>query len=438
MFDLPNAVRNLRASFIQSEAQILNIASNFQKEMVNGLEGKESSLKMLPSFLTKATGKEKGVFLALDFGGTNVRILVVELKGNRQYEILKQHSFLLKDPEKGYDFTTRETSGTALFEYITEQIKSMLPPGSVYPLGFTFSFPSQHKDVNQATLIKWTKEIKTSGVENNDISGILTSALKSSNLTEQVILKAIINDTVGTLLASSYTDQNTYIGSICGTGHNTCYVEPRLLDTGEQMIVNMESGNFNKLPFTEYDDQLDLNSDIPGEQRLEKMVSGKYIGEITRIIIEDFIKKGLIFRDCKSGIFFSPYSINARDISEFLADESHDVNTLAVWLNDKCGISNSLLEERITLRTAASIVVTRSFQLAAATYIGVLQHIDPQLERKHTIAIDGSLYEFTPGYARKLNITLKNILKNKADLVSTKLTKDGSGIGAAIAAARAE
>jgi hexokinase len=36
---------------------------------------------------------------------------------------------------------------------------------------------------------------------------------------------ALVNDTVGTLLASAYSDQNTRIGLILGTGSNACYVE---------------------------------------------------------------------------------------------------------------------------------------------------------------------------------------------------------------------
>lgn len=36
---------------------------------------------------------------------------------------------------------------------------------------------------------------------------------------------ALVNDTVGTLMACAYEDQNTKIGLILGTGSNACYVE---------------------------------------------------------------------------------------------------------------------------------------------------------------------------------------------------------------------
>ncbi|WP_347487627.1 hexokinase [Desulfoscipio sp. XC116] len=434
MHELVNAVRILRAGFILPEPQIIDIANNFKKAMTDGLAGKDSSLKMLPSFLAKPTGQEKGIYAAIDFGGTNVRILTVEIKGNGEYQTLKRHLFPLRDRGKGYDFTSREATGQDLFEFIAGHIASMLSPGLTYPLGFTFSFPSRQISVNRAILIKWTKEIQTSGVEGHDITEILQKALASKNL-KQVIPQAIINDTVGTLLTSSYGDRHTDMGSICGTGHNTCYIEPNSPFTGQPMIINMESGNFNELPATDYDMQLDKQSRIPGEQRLEKMIGGQYIGELTRIIIQDFINQNLLFASNRPQIFFTPYAIKAEDIAGLLADESPDLTDVAQWLKTTCQINNSLLEERITLRTIASIVIIRSIQIVAATYTGIIKHIDPHFENHHTIAIDGSLYELMPGYANKLYTTLKNIFKDKSDLITIKLTKDGSGVGAAIAAA---
>ncbi len=422
------------AGFILSEPQILEIASRFQKAMTDGLAGKSSSLKMLPSFLTKPTGQEKGTYLAVDFGGTNVRVITVEIQGNGAYRTLRRLSFPLQDRSKGYDLTTRETAGSDLFQFIAGQMNAILEPGQTYPLGFTFSFPSRQTGVNQAVLIKWTKEIQTSGVEGHDVAELLQKALVRKNII-QVIPRAIINDTVGTLLTASYSDRYADIGSICGTGHNTCYLEPGYPMTGKPMIINIESGNFSELPATGYDLQLDRQSQIPGEQRLEKMVGGQYIGELTRIIIQDFINKKLLFTYGRPEIFFTPNEIKCEIMARQLADKSPELTDIAQWLKTTCQIHHSLLEERRTLRTVASIVIIRSIQLIAATYIGMLKHIDPNLEKRHTIAIDGSLYELMPGYANMLSITIKNILKDKSNLITTKLTKNGSGVGAAIAAA---
>jgi hexokinase len=63
--------------------------------------------------------------------------------------------------------------------------------------------------------------------------------------------------------------------------------------------------------------------------------------------------------------------------------------------------------------------------------------MDPKLEKNHTVAIDGSLFEKWPAYRRHIKDSLRAIVKGKARKISLALTKDGSGIGAAVVAATA-
>jgi hexokinase len=84
-------------------------------------------------------------------------------------------------------------------------------------------------------------------------------------------LAALINDTVGTLLAHAYSNPGTYIGAIFGTGTNGAYVEATeniksvdVATKATRMIVNTEWGNFSKckrdLPVTIFDNKLDRES----------------------------------------------------------------------------------------------------------------------------------------------------------------------------------
>jgi hexokinase len=50
------------------------------------------------------------------------------------------------------------------------------------------------------------------------------------------------------------------------------------------------------------------------------------------------------------------------------------------------------------------------------------------------VAIDGSLYAHMPGYEAGIRAGLEVVLGPGAGRVTTRLIKDGSGIGAAIAA----
>jgi hexokinase len=432
---IQSILKDINNNFSLSVTQLCDIASNFRSAMFDGLYNKKGPLKMLPSFLEKPTGEEKGDFLALDFGGTNIRILLISLKGNGKYNVLKECSFLLRDQCKKYDYTSSTVTGKELFEFITEQINDFVDTNEFYYLGHTFSFPCRQIGPNNAILLQWTKEINTSDVEGKDITLILEEALKKNHL-GGVIPKVVINDTVGTLLTAAYQDSIYDIGSIAGTGHNTCYLESLHPDTSRPMLINIESGNFNVLPLTKFDKFLDQNSEKPMEQTLEKMVSGYYLGELFRIVIQHLIQAKQVFNEWES--FLIPYSITSKDLSVILRDNSITLNGISEWLQSTCSISNSSTEERVLLRDISLLITKRAAKLIGATYVGVLKQIDPTCKRPHKIAIDGSLYEFTPGFAETIRDTLILLLGEKANLITVSHIKNGSGIGAAIAAATVE
>lgn len=434
MSNLLTKLHILASELSISTQQILVIADSFQRAMRDGLSGSPSSLKMLPSYLNKPSRKEMGTFLALDFGGTNVRVLLTELLGHGKFSIHARAGKPLKNNAEQYNYISRNSTANQLFDFIAQQIKTLVKPGIIYPLGHTFSFPIDQTGLNTGTLIHWTKEIETTGVEGEEVTTLLQAALLRQDLAN-VQPQAIINDTVGTLLTSAYANQYTDIGSICGTGHNTAYIEPCAPWTKQPMIVNMESGNFDQLPFTSYDTLLDAQSEKPGVQRLEKMVSGHYVGELVRIIACSLFADGLLANCSTRETLNTPYMLHGGHLSLLLEDETAEYKNIAHFLEDTLGITGSTPIDRQALKDIATLVSTRSARLVAATYIGIIHHIDPHLTQNHTIAIDGSLYEKAPGYAATIQMTLDQGLNTKETEITTTLSKDGSGIGAAIATA---
>ncbi|AEG58894.1 hexokinase family protein [Desulforamulus ruminis] len=412
---------------------LLALARNFQQEMMAG-SGGNSSLKMLPTFLNKPVGQETGTFFSIDFGGTNVRLQIVQLLGRGLYEIKQSRSFLLIDPSGLYNYTSKQTTAADLFDFIAHRIKEMIDPGSTYLLGHTFSFPCRQLDANRAVLINWTKEFNTAGVEGHEVTGLLEQALHRNHMVN-IKPVAIINDTTATLLTASYANPRAHIGSICGTGHNTCYIEPKDPLTGQSMIINLESGNFNKIPLTPFDSMLDQSSEDPGQQFLEKAVSGRYIGEIVRLILGHLISSNLLFFRQIPDFMERPHSIKAVDLSCFLEDRTPHLEKISQWLNSNWGIFYSSLEERQALKTVAALVTARSAQLVAATYIGILQQIDPELRSDHIIAVDGTLFEKMNSFTSHVQEILTGFYSNCSHKVTLKLTRGGSGVGAAIAAA---
>ncbi|MBP2634566.1 MAG: Hexokinase [Firmicutes bacterium] len=433
MNTISRGLADIKAQLTVPVSLLQDIATRFQMTMCDALSGKPSSLKMLPSFMGIPSGQEQGTVIAVDFGGTNVRILLIALNGAGQAKIIAKKIFPLKDKGGKYDYMAASVSGMQLFDFIAGNITEIAPKtGDVYPMGHTFSFPCRQYGVNQAELINWTKEFKTTGVEGQNIGELMQSALDRQGL-GHIQAQVIINDTTGTLLTAAYTDNTTDIGAICGTGHNSCYLEPNHPLTQQPMIVNMESGNFDQIPQTSYDACLDANSEKLGQQRLEKMVSGRYLGEIVRLIVSGLVKDGYLTAAAEN--IQIPYSLTAEDISAMLADHTQDLEAVADIAASRWDMSSLVVHERTVLKTIAGLVVTRSARLVAATWAGVLYKIDPDLSRHHTIAVDGSLYEKMPGYSEDLAQAMKDMLGEAANQVTIRLSKDGSGIGAAIAAA---
>ncbi|MDD4346326.1 MAG: hexokinase, partial [Desulfitobacteriaceae bacterium] len=267
--------------FRVSKTQINEIASSFEKEMaLCTVSPAQGSLKMLRSYFTKPSISEAGDTIAVDFGGTNIRLLIVNLsKGYCQ--IKQQRVFNLAQLQAGIG-TGQEPK---IFNFLASEIEKMINKDKKYLLGHCFSFPSRQISRKSALLIHWCKEMKFSSLEGKDINKILAEALVSRGLTN-IEVSAIINDTVGILLAGAYLNPTVDIGSICGTGYNSCYVE-----TGKegcfQEIINIEAGGFSHKSLWEniFDVELDIQSERPGSYHLEKMVSGRYLGEILRLVI---------------------------------------------------------------------------------------------------------------------------------------------------------
>ena len=175
------------------------------------------------------------------------------------------------------------------------------------------------------------------------------------------------------------------IATILGTGHNTCYVEFNHPLNRKAMIVNLEAANFDwGLPYTAYDDILDAASNKPGGARLEKMVSGAYLGELVRIIISQLVEEGLLFKNNnqRRPLLLEKYCLQTKEISKFI--EQVD------YIRDFFGCSP---EDAKTISFISKLVSKRGARLVAGTYIGTVLHIDPEVHYRHMVAVDGSIYE---------------------------------------------
>lgn len=147
-------------------------------------------VKMLPTFVEDVpNGRERGRFLALDLGGTNLRVLLIELDGTEcimenQIFTVPQHLML--------------GTGEQLFDHIADCLAIFCHERSLgftkLPLGFTFSFPCHQEGLTRARLVQWTKGFQCQGVEGQDVVELLRASIRKrqvSNVTFDLLLQPV-------------------------------------------------------------------------------------------------------------------------------------------------------------------------------------------------------------------------------------------------------
>ena len=82
-----NYFTDIMKQFTLEMADIIKISDTFAAEL--NLPKEQSDLKMLSSYLSYPTSLSIGNYLALDLGGSNVRVSLIALYGNKNYTILK-------------------------------------------------------------------------------------------------------------------------------------------------------------------------------------------------------------------------------------------------------------------------------------------------------------------------------------------------------------
>lgn len=119
-------------------------------------------------------------------------------------------------------------------------------------MGFTFSFPVEQTAIDKGTLISWTKGFNCPDAIGKDVVKLLQDALDRKHI--KVRVNALVNDTVGALLARGYQTNGALLGAIFGTGTNGAYVEKiekvkklkaKVQGGPKEMIINTEWGGFD-------------------------------------------------------------------------------------------------------------------------------------------------------------------------------------------------
>ncbi|KAI8056289.1 hexokinase-domain-containing protein [Gilbertella persicaria] len=417
------------------------ITDQFVIEMEKGLDHQGATIAMIPSFVAgRCTGEEKGTFMALDLGGTNLRVCQVTLLGGGEHTIHQQKYVISEELKTGPMRHLCDFIADCVDSFLTEHGSSA--SHEVIQLGYTFSFPVLQTSINRGVLKQWTKGFNCSGAVGKDVTILLQDSFRRKNL--NVNIAAIVNDTVGTLMAYAYKHPNTTMGVILGTGFNASYYEDMSKvkkwtgDKTSEMVINMECGAFDierrVLPLTVYDNKMDRESVNVHQQLHEKMVAGMYLGEITRNAILDLVDQLYLFDGKSSRELNKNWSFETAYMSTIEVDETPELSDTAHILESVLNIPSTTLADRQIVKRLCNAVGLRAARIAACHIAGVMRHTG-KVGQEAIIAIDGSLYEFYPNFEKNMGQALSEIIGEQArSKVTFDLARDGSGLGAAIIA----
>jgi hexokinase len=332
-------------------------------------------------------GSEEGNFLAVDLGGTNCRICLVDLLGNSTYKVMQTKQTVPKHLRINPRYAP-------LFSFIAKAILDFLnqyglqttvdcdPEAESIPLGFTFSFTCEQTSISKGTLIQWDKGWDIPEAVGRDPCAMLQESIDEMKLPVQV--SALANDSVGTLLSRAYTSQehgSTLASVIVGTGTNAAYIErlsnvPRLTihntkHIHEAIVINTEWGCFDDklqvLPTTIFDRVLDAGSINPGSQQLEKRVSGLYLGELMRLVILHCQDLGIFNMNLEDASPCSrQYGLDSSFLSLLAKDETAGSLDVAKAIEQELSARSVTANDARILKQLADSIVKRSARLAGS------------------------------------------------------------------------
>ncbi|GAV28882.1 hypothetical protein PMKS-002360 [Pichia membranifaciens] len=431
--------------------KLTEITDHFVSELNKGLSKTGGNIPMIPGWVMDyPTGQETGDYLAIDLGGTNLRVVKVSLLGDSKFTYEAEKYPIPVPMRTGKSEDLWNFIADSLDTFVKKHYGSRGSSMAKLPLGFTFSYPASQDAINEGVLQRWTKGFDIDGVEGENVVPLLQDAINVRNTPVEVV--SLINDTTGTLVASKYCDPETIMGLIFGTGCNGAYYDvckdiPKLegrlpddlLKENSPMAINCEYGAFDNewavLPRTKYDIQIDQESPRPGQQYYEKMIAGYYLGEVLRLILLDYYSQDLIFKDQNIKPLQVPFAMDTSFPSRI---EQHSAPFVEGLFLDSFNIKTTE-EERNIIHDLCLLIGTRSARLSVC---GIAAICKKRNYKAGHCASDGSVFNKYPHFKERAHEALNDIFQWNCDPKDYPITlihaEDGSGVGAAVIACLTE
>lgn len=401
------------------------VLEDFLDEMTRGLEGRPSSLVMIPTFITIDKPIPPGrPVIAVDAGGTNLRVARVVFDEKGAPAIDHYSNYEMPGIQK-------EVGKNEFFDLFAGYLAPVA--GLAESIGFCFSYAAEITPDGDGKLLTWTKEIKAPEVVGEFIGRNIAARLRSRDFAPKITL---LNDTVATLLAGKSVGgprrYGSYVGFILGTGTNTSYVEKnaniikqRDLDPDGSMAINVESGNFRRHPRGEVDRAFDATTANPGAYTFEKMISGAYLGGLCLHVLKAAAEESLI-SDNGARIIRKIAQLSTVQVDAFLRNPFAGPEIPLGVLSD---------EDKETALRLFAAVVERAALLAAVNISAAVLKSGGGTSPLHPVCVnaDGSTFYKTKDFRFRVEEHLHRILGARQIFYEVIRVDDSPLIGAAVA-----
>lgn len=404
---------------------------NFEAAMEKGLTGEPGGMAMIPTYINGgADVPHNEPVIVLDAGGTNFRVAVLTFDENMNARIEN----FAKYPMPGSD---GEISADEFFNTIVDYVEPVLDASD--KIGFCFSYACEITPDKDGKILNFSKEVQVPEAIGKLVGAELNRYLGARGHKSDYRI-VILNDTVACLLGgraeAKHRVYDSNIGFILGTGTNTAYVEDvehiTKLDAsrfseGEQMIINMESGDYRIEHRSALDLEIDASTQSPGQYNFEKLISGRYLGLQALYILRQAIETTDLFSDFFVTNFDAVRDMEAKELNEFL-ENPYGQNVLA-----RC-CSNDI--DRRNLYYIIDNVFERAARLVAVNLAGVMRKSGTGKNpvKPTAITVDGTTYYKSGLFRFKLKSYIKTFIGDELGHYCRFLQVDNSNlIGAAIA-----
>lgn len=365
----------MKAHGMDSERVDLNEYTKvFAESMGAGLRGDADAMPMIPTYLSSAGKLPRGEkAVVIDAGGTNFRTAVISF--DTKGAVIEQQNTL---PMPGAQ------EPVSWDEFISKVADAVLPlMAQAKDIGFCFSYPIEITPERDGRVLGLTKQVKIEDAVGKMLGADLKTALHERGCEVGKIV--VLNDTPATLLAGKALTKGAYgshLGLVAGTGSNTC-CELRCTDIPKlgdnmrgSMLINLESGSFSGFPRGDFDIAMDADLADTGEYTAEKMISGRYLGQLCMYTLKGAAAEGL-------------FSENASAIIGKMTEVV--TPTIDKWGSGRFpkGFSS---EDRVNLVYIINELFERSARCIACKLCGILEVTGAGVDKRACIAVDGSLF----------------------------------------------